>query len=131
MTHPKIVMEFEKGGRFEIRLRDDAPVTAEKFLSMLPYEAGVLQARFSGMECFFRMEMGVPSENVVQPRRGYLSFNSDHEQAVCIYYGDNIHAADPPYNHFADVVDNLEELESVGLRIWHEGMEKVSIRLEV
>ena len=130
MNHPKIVMTFEKGGRFEIKLRDDAPQTAKKFLEMLPYEAGVLQARFSGMECFFRMEMGVDPENVVKPERGYLSFNSDHEQAVCIYYGDNIRAADPPYNHFADVVDHLDELEQVGLRIWREGMETVYIRLE-
>ena len=130
MDHPRIFLEFEKGGRFEIKLRDDAPKTASKFLSMLPYEAGVLQARFSGMECFFNMKMGVEPENIVQPKRGYLSFNSDHEQAVCIYYGDNIHAADPPYNHFADIVDGFEELEKVGLRIWHEGMEKVSIRLE-
>lgn len=130
MKHGRILLTFEKGGCFEVHLRDDAPETARKFLSMLPYEAGVLQARFSGMECFFRMEMGVKPENIVQPKRGYLSFNSDHEQAVCIYYGDNIHAANPPYNHFADITDGLDELEKVGLRIWHEGMEKVSIRME-
>ena len=124
---PVIVMEFEKGGSFEIRLREDAPQTAEAFLKQLPYESGVLQARFSGTECFFRMPLKVPQENIAEPRVGYLAFNSDHEQAVCIYYGDNIHAANPPYNHFADVVDHLDELYEVGLRIWHEGRENVKI----
>lgn len=125
-----IIMEFEKGGRFEIRLRPDlAPETAAAFRSLLPYESGVLQARFSGTECFFRMPMpGVPQENIVLPKHGDLAFNSNHEQAVCIYYGDNIHASDPPFNYFADVVDHLDELYRVGLRIWHEGMEKVVVR---
>lgn len=125
-----IIMEFEKGGRFEIKLRPDlAPKTAEVFRSLLPYEAGVLQARFSGTECFFRMPMqGVEQENIVIPQHGNLAFNSNHEQAICIYYGDNIHASDPPFNYFADVVDNLDELYKVGIRIWHEGMEKVTVR---
>ena len=130
MQQPHIIMEFAKGGRFSVRLRDDAPQTAQRFLSMLPYEAGVLQARFSGTECFFNMPMGVPQENICIPKVGYLAFNSDHEQAVCIYYSDNIHASDPPYNHFADVTDNLEELNRVGLRIWHEGRETVRIFVE-
>lgn len=125
-----IILEFEKGGRFEVRLREDAPKTAEAFRAMLPFEAGVLQARFSGMECFFRMPLQVPPENIVQPKRGYLAFNSDHEQAVCLYYGDSIHAADPPYNHFADITEGLDSLYEVGLRIWHEGMEKMTLRLE-
>ena len=124
------VMEFEKGGRFEIRLREDAPLTVEAFKKLLPYEAKVLQARFSGTECFFHMPLSVPQENIERPKQGYLAFNSDHEHAICIYYGDNIHAADPPYNHFADVVDHLDELYQTGMRIWHEGMEKVVIRQE-
>ena len=121
-------MEFEKGGRFEIELRQDAPQTTAAFAGMLPYKAGVLQARFSGTECFFRMPLGVPPENIETPQAGFLAFNSDHEQAVCIYYSDNIRAADPPYNHFADVRGNLDELNEVGLRIWREGMESVVIR---
>ena len=122
-----IILEFEKGGRFEIKLRKDAPRTAEAFRAMLPYEGGVLQARFSGTECFFRMPLGVPQENIVLPVHGAVAFNSDHEQAICIYYGDNIHASDPPFNHFGDITDHLDELYQVGLRIWHEGSEKVRV----
>jgi len=127
----KIVMEFEKGGKFNVILKPDvAPKTCEAFVNMLPYEAGVLQARFSGTECFFRMPLGAPSENIIIPKAFDLAFNSNHEQAICIYYDTNIHASDPPFNGFGYLEGDAETLKEVGNRIWYQGMEKVTVRFE-
>ena len=123
----KIKIKFEKGGIFDVILNEKAPKTCKAFVAALPYEGTVLQARFSGTECFFYMALGVEPENLVIPQAGNLSFNSDHEQAVCIYYDSNIHAADPPYNQFASLKGDRELLANIGLRIWHEGQEKVKI----
>ena len=128
---PNIFLEFEKGGRFEVELNEkDAPETCAQFVKMLPYEAGVLQARFSGTECFFRMPMGLRPEHIVKPEFADLAFNSNFEQAVCIYYDTNIHASDPPFNQFARLKGDLEELKRIGVRIWHEGMEHVRVFTE-
>lgn len=126
----KVVMEFEKGGRFEMVLNPDAPKTCEAFINRLSYTGNVLHARFSGTEFFFGMPLGVPSENIQIPKRGNVAFNSNHEKAVCVYYDSNIHASDPPFNYFADLSGDMEELEQIGIRIWHQGMEKVTVRLE-
>ncbi|HHW31737.1 MAG TPA: DUF3830 family protein [Clostridiaceae bacterium] len=126
----KILLIFEKGGTFELVLNEKAPKTCKAFLEHLPYEADVLQARFSGTECFFRMPLGVEPENIVDPKTGYVAFNSDNEQAICIYYDSNIRPADPPYNFFATIKGDYCKLKEVGLRIWREGSEKVKISME-
>ena len=127
----KVYMQFAKGGKFELELLyEDAPKTCAAFMAMLPYHSGALQARFSGNDFFFRMPLGVPQENICVPKMFDLAFNSDEEQAICIYYGINIRHADPPYNRFAVVRGDAEELETVAMRIWKEGMEEVTVFAE-
>lgn len=127
----KIWMRFAKGNRFEIELlQQEAPRTCEAFKKMLPYTAGALQARFSGNEFFFRMPLGVPQENIQIPQMFDLAFNSDEEQAICVYYGSNIRHADPPYNRFARVKGDAKQLEETAMRIWREGMEDVTVYCE-
>lgn len=123
-----ITIEFEKGGSFEILLNENAPNTCKAFLEALPYEAAVLQARFSGEECFFKMPMEVGPENNETPFAGSIAFNSDPKwQAVCIYYGPKTKVSSP-YNLFASIKGDLAELQKVGERIWTKGGEKVTIK---
>lgn len=125
----KIIMEFERGGSFEVVLNPAAPQTCKAFVEKLGYTGDVLHARFSGTEFFFVMPLGAPSENITIPQRGNVAFNSNHEQAICVYYDSNIHASDPPFNYFADLAGDMEQLAQIGERVWKRGMEKVTVRL--
>ena len=124
------ILEFEKGGTFEVHfLEDQAPKTAEAYKTALPLAGGCLQARFSGDEFFFNAPIDVKDENRIPPYEGAIAFNCDPEwQAVCIYYGSTIESGGEYYNLFAEIRENLEELHSIGLRIWKEGEEKVTFR---
>ena len=127
----KYVLEFEKGGIFEVKfLESDAPETADAFKRTLPLKGGCLQARFAGEEFFFNADINIDTENQVEPYFGAIAFNSDPDwKAVCIYYGSTIEmGGDDPFNLFAEITDDLEELNEVGLRIWKEGEEEVTFR---
>lgn len=127
----KYIMEFEKGGSFEVFfLEDAAPETVKAFKAALPLEGTCLQARYSGEEFFFNADVAVGMENNVMPYFGAISFNCDPEwQAVCTYYGDSIEMGDDtPFNLFAEIRDDLEELNKVGVRIWTEGGEKITFK---
>lgn len=125
----KIVMEFEKGGSFEVVLNEaQAPQTCKAFLENLPYEAPVLQARFAGEEFFYNMPLKVEAENLVAPKQGSMAFNSDPNwQAVCMYYGPKIKVGNP-FSLFAEIKGDLDELQKIGVRVWKEGAEKVTIK---
>ncbi|MDD2212462.1 MAG: DUF3830 family protein [Clostridia bacterium] len=125
----KIVMEFEKGGCFEVVLNEaKAPQTCKAFLENLPFEASVLQARYAGEEFFYKMPLEVEPENLVMPQAGSIAFNSDPKwQAVCVYYGPSIKVGNP-FSLFAEVKGDLKELQKVGVRIWKEGQEKVTLK---
>ena len=124
------ILEFEKGGAFEVHFLDDqAPETAKAFRAAAPLEGGCLQARFAGDECFFQAPVTVGDENRIPPYRGAVAFNCDPEwKAVCIYYGSTIESGGEYYNLFAEIRENLEELYNVGLRVWKEGEERVTFR---
>ena len=127
----KFVMEFEKGGAFEVHfLEEQAPETVKAFKQALDIEGTCLQARFSGEEFFFNADISVDMENNVMPYFGAVSFNCDPEwKAVCVYYGDTIEMGDEtPFNLFAEITDQLDKLNSVGTRIWKEGAERVILK---
>lgn len=123
----KYILEFEKGGVFEVKFLNEAPNTARAFKASLPLEGKCLQARFAGEEFFFNAPLQVNDENQVKPYHGAIAFNPDPEwQAVCIYYGQTIEMGEDEYfNLFAEVKGDLDELNQVGLRIWTQGEEKV------
>lgn len=124
-----VVMEFEKGGKFEISLDPNAPLTCKAFIDQLPHIGSVLHGRFSGEEFFFKMPLAVGGENKVAPKAGSVSFNSDPKwQAVCIYYGPNIKVSSP-CNLFGEVKGDLAELEKIGVRIWQQGEEKIWMKI--
>lgn len=127
----KYILEFEKGGAFQVKfLEDKAPKTVKAFQAALPLSGDCLQARFAGEEFFFNAPITVGEENTVLPYHGAIAFNCDPEwRAVCIYYGSTIAMDDGVYyNLFAEVEGNLDELNKVGLRIWKQGEEKVTLK---
>jgi hypothetical protein len=128
----KYVLEFEKGGVFEVKFFEDAASkTVKAFKEALPLSGGCLQARFAGEEFFFNApSIDVEEENTILPYHGAIAFNSDPEwRAVCIYYGSTIAMDDGVYyNLFAEIVGDLEELNQVGLRIWKQGAETVTLK---
>jgi len=125
----KIIIEFKKGGSFEIILNDkDAPKTCKGFLKNIPYNASILQARYSGEEFFYKMPIEVGLENNVIPEVGDISFNADPRwQAVCIYYGSKLEVSSP-FNLFGKIKGNLNELKKIGERVWTEGKEDITIK---
>ena len=124
----KYVLEFEKGGTFEVKFLDNAaPNTVKAFKKALALEGNCLQARFAGEEFFFNAPIDVKGENQVKPFHGAIAFNCDPEwKAVCVYYGSTIEMGDDEYfNLFAEIREDLEQLNEVGVRIWTQGEEKV------
>lgn len=124
----KIVMQFEKGGEFEVIFKEEAPVTAAAFKEALPIEGQCLQGRYAGEEFFFNAPaVNVEPENLVEAEFGDVAFNSDPKwKAVCVYYGPKHKGG--PYSLFATLKGDLEELNKIGLRIWKEGAEKVTVK---
>lgn len=123
----KYVLEFEKGGTFEVEFLDAAPKTAGAFKKALPLDGKCLQARFAGEEFFFNAPIEVNGENQVKPYHGAIAFNCDPQwKAVCIYYGQTIEMGeDEYYNLFAEIKHDLDKLNEVGVRIWTQGEEQV------
>lgn len=127
----KYILEFEKGGSFEVELLENAaPGTVKAFKDALPIEGRCLQARFAGEEFFFNADINIKEENRVKPYHGAISFNCDPEwKAVCVYYGSTIEMGEGEYfNLFAEVKEDLDKLNDVGVRIWTQGEEKVVFR---
>lgn len=123
----KIVMQFEKGGEFEVTFKAEAPKTAEAFKKALPIEGVALQGRYAGEEFFFNAPVDVEPENLVEAEFGDVAFNSDPKwKAVCVYYGPKHKGG--PYSLFAKLNGDMEELNKIGLRIWKEGGEKVTVK---
>ncbi len=124
----KVVMQFERGGEFEVIFKEDAPKTAAAFIKALPIEGSALQGRYAGEEFFFNAPVEVEAENLVEPDFGDVAFNSDPKwKAVCVYYGPKHKGG--PYSLFASLKGDLDELNRIGLRIWKEGAEKVCVKL--
>lgn len=125
----QVEISFGRGGRFAARLLEDqAPSTCEAVWAALPVEGTVLQARFSGEEMFVTTAIDAAAENQVPPSAGDIAFNPDPAwRAICIYYGPKIKAGHP-FNLFARIDGDLEQLRRVGERIWREGGELVTIR---
>lgn len=127
----KYILEFEKGGAFEVKLLENtAPETAKAFKAALPIKGKCLQARFAGEEFFFNADINISGENQVQPYHGAIAFNYDPDwKAVCVYYGPTIEMGEDEYfNLFAEITGQLDQLNEVGVRIWTQGEESVTFK---
>lgn len=131
----RYIIEFEKGGAFELEFDSRAPKTVAAFREFVSnreklYEVLVLQGRFSGEEMYFSAPMGsVCEENNVAPIQGSVAFNPDPRwSAICIYWGGQLAEKDHYHNLFAHIKGDLEELYAVGTRIWQKGGENVTLK---
>lgn len=130
----KIKMEFEKGGTITATLFEDvAPETCKAVLSALPYEHEMIHAMWAGQEIFFDgfpMKEKVPFENATKNiNPGEVVLNT-LAQSFCIFYGKGIprSAVDKEIDiNVFGMVDDVEEMAKIGLRIRRQGVEKVRI----
>jgi hypothetical protein len=133
------VLEITAGGlRFAARLEEEAaPATVAAFRRLLPLESRIVHARWSGEACwipFGQLELGFGPENATcYPAPGQLLFfpGGVSETEILFPYGSTSFASKAGAlagNHFATVVEGIEELAELGRRTLWEGAQ--AIRLE-
>jgi len=137
----RIQFQFERGGLFTATLRPDlASKTVEAVIAMLPTTVTVYHSRWSGREINFpvKSRTSVPRERqTCTVNTGDVIYWKEWEmgdaaqEAVAIYYGAEVtrdHRGNLPVNVFAQVPQReWPAIESVGLRIWQNGVEKVTV----
>jgi len=132
---------FERGGGFTAVLRPDlAPNTVSEVVAMLPITVTVCHSRWSGREINFpiRSVHPVPRErqtctvntgDVIYWKEWEIANGAD--EALAVYYGAEVtrdHRGCLPVNVFARVPsDQWPQIEEVGLRIWREGVEEMTV----
>jgi len=141
----QIVFSFERGGRLTAgTLPQTNPKTVEAFLGMLPLEATVYHSRWSGREINFPVKsaVSITRENqTTQTNTGDVIYwkewekeDSEAMEAVAIYYGPEVtrdHRGHLPVNVFARIPESQwKTIEEIGLRIWQQGIEKITVLLE-
>ena len=138
----KIVLRFERGSELTAELMlDAAPKTVEGFLELLPLEVTVYHTRYCGREFYFPMKTkrNIPREkqtstcnmgDVVYWKEWEMD-PSEAAEAIGIYYGAAVlrdHRGYLPVNPFARISqDQWKTIEEIGLRIWQQGTEKLTI----
>ncbi len=140
----RLRFEFERGGRFAASLRPElAPETVKAVLGMLPLEATVYHSRWSGREINFPVVSSTPVPRERQTctvNTGDVIYWKEWElgdgahEALAVYYGAEVtrdHRGYLPVNVFARVgQEEWPVIEEVGLRIWREGAERVTVSRE-
>lgn len=130
----KLTTQKGKEIKFELYL-DDAPITSEAFMSILPFTRTFYHARVSGQEIWID---DVPKLDIIQENAsvftepGEVVFGptnpSRTKTANCfgIYYGDG--KGVDACNIFAKVVDaDKIELIALGNEIWKNGSQELTI----
>ncbi|PYM66718.1 MAG: hypothetical protein DMD79_02545 [Candidatus Rokuibacteriota bacterium] len=126
-------VEFERGGSFRARLlKGEAPETTALVRKLLPMTTLAKQTRLDGMTLFFTTEQrGVVENPVPELKPGQFRFCPDGQYAgyFVLTYGDRLHSP-RPFNLFAVIEDDLEQLRQVGDRIWLKGAENITVRAD-
>lgn len=138
----KIVFRFERGGELIAELLPDlTPKTVEGFLEILPLKVTVYHSRWCGREFNFpvKTKRNIPREkqtstcntgDVVYWKEWEMD-PSEAAEAIGIYYGAEVlrdHRGYLPVNPFARISqDQWKTIEEIGVRIWQQGIEKLTI----
>jgi hypothetical protein len=140
----KISFSFECGGILIAKLLPELnPVTVQGILDMLPLEAMVYHSRWSGREINFpvKSQAPIPRENqTTQTNTGDVIYWKEWErevgeaqEAIAVYYGPEVtrdHRGYLPVNVCARVAEaQWKEIETIGMRVWQKGIEKVRVAL--
>ena len=141
----KIQINFEKGGTLIAQLNDRAPESVKSLLEILPIHSTIFHTRWCGRE----INLGIKTLKN-PPQENYSNIVSKFDiaywrdwdnqvggsdqvvaEALAIYYGPEIlryHNGLLTTNIIGRVNWEQEELlESIGLRIWEFGRERVSV----
>lgn len=145
VVQPHIVFTFERGGGFTAKLFTDlAPTTVAYVLELLPLEATAYHTRWCGREVYIPIKENkkpVPPENqTIQTNTGDVVFWQEWGkgkktlQTISVYYGPELvrdHRGFLPVNVFGRVPQNQwRNIETIGLRIWQQGIERVRIDIK-
>jgi hypothetical protein len=122
--------------RFVARLEQDmAPQTVAAFRRMLPLESRVIHVRWSGESMwipFGNLEVGVEAENATRfPNPGEILLYPGglSETELLFPYGHvafGSKAGPLAGNHFATVVEGVEQLRELGIKALWEGAQQIS-----
>jgi len=138
----KIVFRFERGGELIAELMPDvAPKSVEGFLEILPLEVTVYHSRWCGREFNFplKTKRNIPREKQTATcNTGDVVYWTEWEldpseaaEAIGVYYGAEVlrdHRGYLPVNPFARISqDQWKTIEEIGVRIWQQGIEKLTI----
>ena len=141
----RIVFTFARGGKLTATpLPELNPKTVEALLALLPLEATVYHSRWSGREINFPINCqgSIARENqTTQTNTGDVIYWREWEkegpaaaEAVAIYYGAEVtrdHRGYLPVNVFARIPEyQWKAIEEIGLRIWQQGVEQVTVTVE-
>ena len=121
--------------RFVARLEEEAaPQTVEAFRRMLPLASRLIHARWSGEACwipFGELEVGIGPENATSyPGPGELLLfpGGVSETELLLPYGAACFASKAGQlagNHFATIVDGVNDLPELGRRTLWEGAQDI------
>ena len=130
-------LEIKVGNlRFVARLETEAaPKTCHAFQNMLPLEAQLIQARWSGEAAwipFGELDLDLGYENhTSHPAPGHLLLYPGRisETEILFPYGSTLFASKMGQlagNHFATIYDGVERLEELGRKILWEGAQEIT-----
>ena len=121
--------------RFEARLEEAlAPATVAAFRRLLPLDSRIIHARWSGEACwipFGDLDVGFGPENATcYPSPGQILFypGGVSETEILFPYGSTSFASKAGAlagNHFATVVDGVEQLPDLGRKALWEGAQPI------
>jgi hypothetical protein len=125
--------------RFKARLEEDvAPRTSAAVRKLLPLEAHLLQARWSGEAAWVplgELDAGVGPENPTSyPAPGELLLypGGVSETEILFPYGRTCFASVAGQlagNHFATLVEGVEQLPELGRRVVWDGAQRIRLEL--
>jgi hypothetical protein len=130
------VLEVVSGEfRFVARLEEQAaPATVASFRRLLPLESQIIHARWSGEACwipFGELDAGFGPENATcYPAPGHILFypGGASETEILFPYGPTAFASKAGAlagNHFATVLEGLEQLGDLGRKVLWEGAQPI------
>jgi len=141
----KLRFTFEKGGSIDAILNNNAPISVSSLLQILPIETTVFHTRWCGREISAAIKTLNPppkekcttivSKFDVAYWRDWDGVVDNSEspikEAIAIYYGAEMlryHNGFLSTNIIGRItVEQEKQLDSIGLRIWQYGIEKVII----
>jgi len=130
------VLEIAAGEyRFAARLEEEAaPQTVAAFRKLLPLESRLIHARWSGESCwipFGELDVGIGPENATSyPALGELLLypGGISETELLFPYGPTCFASKAGQlagNHFATIVEGVEQLADLGPKVLWEGAKPI------